>query len=145
MIFNSKVPLIWKILNFHKSAGLQPSLTDLLRKHTHTLTHLSSTSERGFWSISFFHQSLSRSGSEVHICSLSYLYSRLMGKFKFGITSDCWPEPISDNWQAPRFSLSPCFREPYNKISHSLEQAHVCGISKIPVPELAIPVSYAWG
>lgn len=72
----------------------------------------------------------------------SYLYSGLMGKFKFGITSDCWPEPISDNWPAPALSLSSCFEAPYNKISHSLEQAHVPAVSEILVPERAILVSH---
>lgn len=109
--------LIITMVNFLNCAGLlQPSLRGLLRKHTHTHTHLSSTSERGFWSISFFHQSLSEWGSYL---LLSYLYSRLMGKFKFGITSACWPESISDNWPALHFHYSHASKHHTTK-SHTL-------------------------
>lgn len=60
------------------------------------------------------------------ICCCLICIPGWQGKFKFGITSDCWPEPISDL----RFSSSSGFRAPHNKTSHSLEQTHVSGISK---------------
>lgn len=119
--------LLW-FNDCHKSAAISDKRT-----------HLGSTSAERL-SLQFLFPSVTQWGRRHIYCCLICIPG-WRGKFKFRITSDCWPEPISDL----RFHLSSCFKAPYNKISHSLEQAHVSGISKIPAPERAIPASYAWG
>ena len=116
--------------------------------HTHTHTHISALHLREAFAPFPFPITLSVSNWGSYLPP-SYLYSRLMGKFKFGITSDCWPEPISDNWLALFFSLSlsACFEAPHNKKkkrkkekSHTLLSRHTSlAYLKIPGPWVFYP------
>lgn len=61
--------------------------------HTHTDTHLSSTSESGFCSISFFHQSLSQSVSAARICPGLICIPGWWGNSSLGLPLTADPNP----------------------------------------------------
>lgn len=122
-IFNTNLPLIATMLDFSQICWAS-TVSDRPIEKTCTHTH---TSQLYIWVrllVHFLFPSVTQSVSEWgSYLLLSYLYSRLMEKFKFGITSDCWPEPISDNWLAPRFHYPHASKHHTTK-SHTLLSRH---------------------
>lgn len=104
-------------------------------------THLSSTSNRGFWSISFFHQSvthsLTQTVSEVHICCCLICIPGWWGNSSLGLPPTTDPSQTTGQLCASIIIITSVldFKAPFNKISHFHE--HATGIPKIPVPECA--------
>lgn len=125
------LPLIITMVHFLRCAGLQASLRGLLRKHTHT--HISVLHLReAFGPFPF---SISHSVSEwVRFISAAVL-SVFQADGEIQVWDYLWLLTRTHLRQlATRvLSLFSCFKAPYNKISHPLEQRHAAGISKMNV------------
>lgn len=105
-----------------------------------TRTHLSSTSERGFRSISFSHQSTSL--ARFISAAVLSVFQADGGNSSLGLPLAADPSPSQTTGWPPCFHYPHASKRHTTK-SHTLLSRHTFGISEIPVLERAIPVSYA--